>query len=138
MDNFNVLCFLIVIPGILIGGLLGGIFSNFAAMSKKNLGIYLLIISSLGILVSFLFNPMIILTAGLFLLIFIFRSNEGATKDFALVEWGSSGYIRQTDDTEEEHPFEFSNTQINFITMIVYLFISITFILVFPHGFLIA
>lgn len=135
MDQFNVLCFLIVLPGILLGGLLGGVFSNFAARSKKNLGIYLLTTSSLGILVSFLFNPMVILIAGLFLLIFIFRSNEGATKDFAPVEWVTSGYIKQIDETEEEHPYEFSNTQINLFTMIIFLVISITFILVFPYGF---
>ena len=135
MDQFNVLCFLIVLPGILLGGLLGGVFSNFAAINKKNLGIYLLTISSLGILISFLFNPMVILIAGLFLLIFIFRSNEGATKDFAPVEWVTSGYIKQIDETEEEHPYEFSNTQINLFTMIIFLVISITFILVFPFGF---
>ncbi len=135
MTEFDILCYFIVLPGILLGAILGFLISKFGIRNKNNLAIYLLIISSIGIIVSFLLNPMIILTSGLFLLIFLFRSNKGATKDFAPVEWVTSGYIKQIDETEEKHPYEFSNTQINLFTMIIFLVISITFILVFPFGF---
>jgi len=135
MTEFDILCYFIVLPGLLLGAILGFLISKFGIRNKKNMVIYLLIITSIGISVSFLLNPMIILTSGLFLLLFLFRSNEGATKDFAPVEWVTSGYVKQIDETEEEHQYEFSNTQINLFTMIIFLVISITFILVFPFGF---
>ena len=135
MTEFDILCYFIVLPGLLLGAILGFLISKFGIRNKKNMVIYLLIITSISISVSFLLNPMIILTSGLFLLLFLFRSNEGATKDFAPVEWVTSGYVKQIDETKEEHQYEFSNTQINLFTMIIFLVISIAYMLIFPFGF---
>ncbi|MFW6176129.1 MAG: hypothetical protein ACOC40_00370 [Thermoplasmatota archaeon] len=119
MDPFNELYLFIILPGIIIGVVFGKLISNFV-IRKKNLILYFVIVSSLGILISLLLNPMIILTSGLFLLVFIFRSNEGAMKEFAPVEWVTRGYIKRIDITEEDHESLVSGTQINVLTMIIF------------------
>ncbi|MFW6376018.1 MAG: hypothetical protein ACOCZJ_02540, partial [Thermoplasmatota archaeon] len=79
-------------------------------------------------------NPMIILTSGLFLLVFIFRSNEGALKEFAPVDWVTRGYVKRIDITEEDNTPLVSGAQINILTFIIFFVVSIVFMLLFPYG----
>lgn len=134
MDPTGELCIFIVVPGVLIGGIFGVLTSNLVIRKKRNLVFYFIIILSVGILISFMLNPMIIFTAGLFLLIFLFRSNEGATKEFAPVEWVTSGYVKRLDKTEEDNKPVVSGTLVNLLTIIIFFLVSMIYMLLFPFG----